>query len=927
MIVSRDQPEPIRSIVESLSDAASGNAGVILTENAIVNGTPIAHSTSRRSFTIREAVNVILSYDAVKRVLDHLVCGEEGVRVNWQKPDPEIAALSGDFVSTSDVQNAKTAAIQEWFFDLNLGLPSDEQAAVIGNCHNSLKVVARAGSGKTRTIAQKILFLIHFLGFNYDEVIALVFNRNAKEELEARLHQYERDAGLTASGAFKVLTFDALAYNLVKPQATPLGDSGQRKLIHDIVLNAIDDEEGLRQQVEELMVNSFKGDWEKSLRLNAISSQVDLDRLRSCLTEETMDGKEVKSRAEKRIADFLFEHDIPYRYEMPFSVGDGNVIRPDFYIPTHKVVIEYYGLRGEASYELSIDYKRQYWNSRADITLIEINPEFICKHGSSFDNSRDEDYQALSNLLSDRTVHLENSIQPERLSDYDVLAKLRNRIRLTFAELLQSAIARVGQMNSSDVDFMAEISRYQATSEEERNFLDLLPSFVSMYRDHLLSNNLTDFNQIKKEAIGLLSTGSTVLSWDQGTNGIDLKSVKYVFVDEFQDFSDLFRELLLAILKVAPGALVNAVGDDWQMINRFAGSKPELFEQFEADYPRPMTTYLQTNYRSSGGLVEFCNNIMLMNGVVGKPSIACDSKRREKYLIARLDRDFIDIAPREVHYFKGDSVLASIFRLYKSLTERFPIGSRNDKDKICFAISRSNNPPVRVNADELGISARTKRDVINVILDRLTPNEVGNFFEAITGHKAKGLEADAVVVLQPRQYPTIHRRSIFLQFFGDTPENLLRDELNLFYVTCSRAKQHLFFLSENCYMTSPFVGHNNPFIKTLLWDLFPCRLKCPATLHTILIQSGDQDSGALYSVADLLVAHGFTRFSRPNQIPTRSQLIRHDLFNSLTLLNRVVQSCSQCDLKYIILDGRNHEIFRLPGPISIRQAMDQCRGG
>jgi hypothetical protein len=106
MIVSRDQPEPIRSIVESLSDAASGNAGVILTENAIVNGTPIAHSTSRSSFTIREAVNVILSYDAVKRVLDHLVCGEEGVRVHWQKPDPEIAALSGDFVSTSDVQNA-----------------------------------------------------------------------------------------------------------------------------------------------------------------------------------------------------------------------------------------------------------------------------------------------------------------------------------------------------------------------------------------------------------------------------------------------------------------------------------------------------------------------------------------------------------------------------------------------------------------------------------------------------------------------------------------------------------------------------------------------------------------------------------------------------------------------------------------------------
>ena len=50
--------------------------------------------------------------------------------------------------------------MKEWFSLNNLDVPSDEQAHVIANCGNSLKVVARAGSGKTRTIAQKILFLI-----------------------------------------------------------------------------------------------------------------------------------------------------------------------------------------------------------------------------------------------------------------------------------------------------------------------------------------------------------------------------------------------------------------------------------------------------------------------------------------------------------------------------------------------------------------------------------------------------------------------------------------------------------------------------------------------------------------------------------------------------------------------------------------------
>ena len=231
---------------------------------------------------------------------------------------------------------------------------------------------------------------------------------------------------MPSRGKYKVLTFDSLAYNITNPKEEILFDASQKKLIKQIVLDAIDNEEGLREKIEELMINSFKSDWDKVLKIDSMSSSADLERLRSLLTEETLDGKQVKSRPEKRISDFLFEHDIPYRYEMPFTVDDGNIIRPDFYIPSHKVVIEYYGLRGDADYERSLVYKQEYWKKRSDITLIEINPGEICKNGIDYNQSRNTDYEFLNDLLAGKTAHFRDPgpIEAQQLSDEEIIVNL-----------------------------------------------------------------------------------------------------------------------------------------------------------------------------------------------------------------------------------------------------------------------------------------------------------------------------------------------------------------------------------------------------------------------------------------------------------------------------------------------------------------------
>ena len=117
-------------------------------------------------------------------------------------------------------------------------------------------------------------------------------------------------------------------------------------------------------QIRDLMMEHFRDDWEQQMetyRFGRIwprghSNTSD----RRSLTRETLDGKYVKSFGEKVIANFLFEHDIDYKYEWAFS-WDGRNYRPDFTIfngRTGGIVIEYIGLKGDPEYDAMSEDKR-----------------------------------------------------------------------------------------------------------------------------------------------------------------------------------------------------------------------------------------------------------------------------------------------------------------------------------------------------------------------------------------------------------------------------------------------------------------------------------------------------------------------------------------------------------------------------------------
>ncbi|MCE7734464.1 MAG: hypothetical protein GPJ54_06275 [Candidatus Heimdallarchaeota archaeon] len=83
----------------------------------------------------------------------------------------------------------------------------------------------------------------------------------------------------------------------------------------------------------------------------------------------TLKGHMVRSKGEKRIADWLYSHKIKYKYEPKLSK-----FVPDFFLPEHGVLIEYYGLANASgiigiNYRKKIDHKRKYFNSLSVILL------------------------------------------------------------------------------------------------------------------------------------------------------------------------------------------------------------------------------------------------------------------------------------------------------------------------------------------------------------------------------------------------------------------------------------------------------------------------------------------------------------------------------------------------------------------------------
>ena len=348
---------------------------------------------------------------------------------------------------------------------------------------------------------------------------------------------------------------------------------------------------------------------------------------------------------------------------------------------------------------------------------------------------------------------------------------------------------------------------------KEKLFIELGAECFRRYHYYLLSEKMrrrlcleiendfcaygTDFNLI-------VSWASKMIAGKR--DGVEemLGGKKYILVDEYQDFSQLFLSVVLAIRKVIPGVKLFVVGDDWQAINRFAGSEVKYFREFEKYFPEDSKRLeITTNYRCNYMVVDTARRFMMKamgergdfwakSRQAGKVVLVDPRETEMGYAVveydtrvSRKDRMFAETmkarAPKTADYKNT--------RYLKTLAE---ILMREKRAESILLLHRNNDTSMGVSISQLGDALKTALIKMGVFNEETYGKKV----KVMTMHKSKGLEAEAVVILEADEgvIPKKHPDAGIYGVFGEDDVSALDDQKRLFYVAMTRAKKRLYII-------------------------------------------------------------------------------------------------------------------------------------
>jgi DNA helicase-4 len=693
---------------------------------------------------------------------------------------------------------------------VNEHLPSfpinEEQAEALANTSYNLLVGARAGSGKTRLIAYRTALLLQEGVQNPDELMILAFNVNAATEIRDRIR---REFGFER---FKnARTFHSLAYRLVRPEETLLfdekGDSIFTKKLSSFVQGVLTSI--INPAFREQMYTVFRQELAEIEEAGLMLSEEDYYIYRRNVRQTTLRGGSVKSAGEKWIADFLFEHDIPYSYEKVWF-WEGEHYRPDFsifyrqedYVVEHWAIDEnhreelpsWWGKTWE-EYRQQIQEKRRYWREK-DVVLIEtsiVDKRLGREHFEAILEQRLEDAGITCHKLPQEELY-------EKV-EYDHLTK--------FAEMVTQFIQNAKKKRLSPTQMQREIDAHEPRDERESVFLQLATRVYKEYEQEKEKQSRVDFDDLLMRATQRVheTEGRCDIKVDHQRH-IRMNDLRWIMIDEYQDFSPLFYQLIHSIREYNSSVRLLCVGDDWQAINAFAGSELAFFEEFEDKIGNAEVTHLLTNHRSQAKIIE--NSNALMDG--GPKAVPLPHKRGGLVQIEFIDDIWLELrkerkedyrADKRFRFLKKretDDVMAAKYakHCYQIITDPENIG------KTVAILSRTN----RFHSVSLRSFWRKLIECLNEE-DKKAIGEPEDKIQVKTVHSFKGLEAEIIILVCACEgfYPLIHPDNVLFTIFGRNEADIIDEERRLFYVASTRAKEKLYILTER--------DRESPFLRRL----------------------------------------------------------------------------------------------------------------
>lgn len=318
---------------------------------------------------------------------------------------------------------------------------------------------------------------------------------------------------------------------------------------------------------------------------------------------------------------------------------------------------------------------------------------------------------------------------------------------------------------------VSQIASKFSSEEYRKSFLTVSEKYQRELSG-LLEKHQTTFSGLIKLAIRYLRSGQIKTQF------------RYIIVDEYQDLSALRQEFLHLLIESSQANLF-AVGDDWQAIYGFSGSRVDFtlnFRKFWGDFTLHR---ISKTYRFGPTLARLSSSFIMQDHTQIRKQIQSQKEDAlEPVVEISGDSERLDLEVL-THYFESLPRDSSILLLGRFQIDRFRL-------LHCTQF--------KLTSDGIEFHARPDLKI-----------------RFLTVHQSKGLEADYVIILNNREAklgfpahvkdPPLKAELIKIAEELGLDQVSVNEERRLFYVALTRAKKQVILLTVD--------GKESSFIKEL----------------------------------------------------------------------------------------------------------------
>lgn len=654
-----------------------------------------------------------------------------------------------------------------------------QRRSVINDDVNSL-INAGAGSGKTLTLLGQIAYLTREKEIKPEEILVMMFNKKNAEEFNQRTKSVFGFGDIAKTFHSKGNEIIKSVRSATKPKTDALTDY-VNKVFDE--LNASPDRLGKYIEFFSFYFDVYLEEYDERLDEKNLKDTIEK---RMNLKNMTILGEKTDSFEEKVIADYYYLNGVKYSislpYDYPASSEGRKIYHPDFAFPEYKGIYhEHFGIdedgnvpsffkgtgkkTAQEKYTEEMAWKRE--THREFGTKLYETYSFQYRQGVLFEVLR-----ANLGAAGIKTT-------TENYSEMWTQLKINNSIKIrNFKDLLITAVNQI-KANEITIEELRERNRGTPNKVEKvRNelILDLVEDIYCGYSEAMKAAGKIDFNDMILEANHIMKKETFK------------ESYKYIIVDEYQDISAL-RFNFLKLLQGKSGAKMVAVGDDWQSIFKFTGSRVKYFTQFTTYNKYAATMPITQTFRYNQCVADVARTFVTKNPAQMSKAVVSKTIRENAGVFPVYAKDMAD------YLVNFDKVIMAL-----------PEPSEGKKIEVML-LGRYLS-----DFDNIKNSSLLEKMVINEKTLYCWNKREDVLIDFSTIHASKGLEADYVIILNNRDdglgFPSKIMNDRFFDLFEiEEEEYPFAEERRLMYVALTRTKNSCYLMVES--------GNKSVFIKEL----------------------------------------------------------------------------------------------------------------